>query len=304
MFKFIFYIDLFILSISFTFAQTDTSSIFYYPLKSGNLWQYKEPPPPDGSYTIQTKVGNDTTFSNGSIFATLATGNYFYNGTFYNDTAFGLKYERQIDDKVYQYFPSQQKEYLVYNFSKNIGDTVAVYPSPKEQSDTNVITVLDKGVQNIFGQSRNYLTFYNRLKHFTEYWIDQITDSIGITFSQIEPGFQLYLAGAVVDNKKYGIITNVIEIKNEVPKTFKLFQNYPNPFNPNTTIKYSIPKDGRVTLKIYNILGAEVASIINEYKTMGIYEVKFNASSLPSGIYFYKLSIEQYTSIKKMIFLK
>ncbi len=220
MMKFIFHVSLFFLSVSFTFAQTDTSSIFYFPLKSDNLWQYKEPPPPDESYIIHTKVGNDTTFSNCEIYATLATGNYFYNGTFYNDTAFGLKYERQIDNKVYQYFPSQQKEYLVCNFSKNIGDTVAVYPSPKEQSDTNVITVLDKGVQNIFGQFRNYLTFYNRLKHFTEYWIDQITDSIGITFSQTEPGFQLYLAGAVVDNKKYGIITNVIEIKNEVSKTF------------------------------------------------------------------------------------
>ena len=146
-------------------------------MKERNLWQYKEPHPPDDPYIIETLMGNDTTFSNGFAYASLVSRNYGYN-----DTSFGLKYERQIDNKVFQYFPNQQKEYLLYDFSKNIDDTVAFYPSPKEPGDTNLITVLDKGIQNIFEVPRNYITFYNRFKHYTMYWIEQITDSIGINF--------------------------------------------------------------------------------------------------------------------------
>lgn len=89
-----------------------------------------------------------------------------------------------------------------------------------------------------------------------------------------------------------------------IVKNYSLDQNFPNPFNPSSTIRYQIPKDGLVTLKVYNILGKEVVSLVNEYKNSGKYEVKFDASSLASGVYIYKLSCNDYTSIKKMTFLK
>jgi endonuclease/exonuclease/phosphatase family metal-dependent hydrolase len=98
------------------------------------------------------------------------------------------------------------------------------------------------------------------------------------------------------------------DVENDVESfAFKLEQNYPNPFNPNTVIRYSIsPPDAKqfVSLKVYNILGNEVATLVNEEKSAGNYEVKFNASTLSSGIYFYRLTIGSFSSAKKMIYLR
>ena len=88
------------------------------------------------------------------------------------------------------------------------------------------------------------------------------------------------------------------------PLEFALEQNYPNPFNPSTTIRYSIRENSLVTLKIYDILGNEVATLVREVKPAGIYSVNFNSGSLSSGIYFYKLNAGNFTETKKMIFLK
>ena len=83
-----------------------------------------------------------------------------------------------------------------------------------------------------------------------------------------------------------------------------LSQNYPNPFNPSTTIKYSIPKNSLVTLKVYDVLGREVKTLVNEYKTAGDYNADFNASHLASGIYFYRITAGKYTAVRKMQLLK
>ena len=85
---------------------------------------------------------------------------------------------------------------------------------------------------------------------------------------------------------------------------YALEQNYPNPFNPSTTLKYQIPQNGFVTLKVYDILGKEVATLVNEVKTQGRYEVNFNASNLASGVYLYRLNVNDYVDVKKMILLK
>ena len=74
-----------------------------------------------------------------------------------------------------------------------------------------------------------------------------------------------------------------------IPTQFELKQNYPNPFNPSTKISYALPKEGIVSLKIYDVLGKEVATLVNENKLAGYYEVDFNASAFASGIYFYKI---------------
>ncbi len=85
---------------------------------------------------------------------------------------------------------------------------------------------------------------------------------------------------------------------------YQLYQNYPNPFNPSTVIRYSIKKQTIVTLKIYNILGQEVKTLVNEEKAPGTYEVNFNAAGLSNGVYFYRLKAGMYNNIKKMILLK
>jgi hypothetical protein len=88
------------------------------------------------------------------------------------------------------------------------------------------------------------------------------------------------------------------------PDVFQLFQNYPNPFNPTTIISYQIPKSGFVSLVVYDALGREIKTLVNEEKVLGKYSVEFNASNLPSGVYFYTLKAGEYISTKKMIIVK
>ncbi|RKY93585.1 MAG: hypothetical protein DRQ01_04420, partial [Ignavibacteriae bacterium] len=88
------------------------------------------------------------------------------------------------------------------------------------------------------------------------------------------------------------------------PGSFLLAQNYPNPFNPTTTIKFQIPELSFVTLKVYDVLGSEITTLVSEEKTMGRYEVEFNAITLPSGIYFYRLQAGDFVETKKMMLLK
>ncbi|HCY74397.1 MAG TPA: hypothetical protein DHV28_00615 [Ignavibacteriales bacterium] len=101
------------------------------------------------------------------------------------------------------------------------------------------------------------------------------------------------------------VVTSVNDnAESKSPVSFDLSQNYPNPFNPSTTIKFQLPKAGMVTLKVYDILGNEVAALVNEEKAAGQYEVNFNASALASGVYIYKIQSGSFINSKKMILLK
>lgn len=106
-------------------------------------------------------------------------------------------------------------------------------------------------------------------------------------------------------NVVYSVMTDIGENTiSGIPSEFNLSQNYPNPFNPSTNIRFDIPKSGNVTLKVYNELGKEVNTLVNSYRNAGSYEINFNAGSLSSGVYFYKLDIDGFTSTKKMLLVK
>jgi hypothetical protein len=116
---------------------------------------------------------------------------------------------------------------------------------------------------------------------------------------------------------KEGIVS-VDESMDLQPDKFELYQNYPNPFNPTTKIKFTIPTspqsppyqggeaklDWFVQLKIYDVLGNKILNIVNEQKTTGSYQIEFNATNLPSGIYFYQLIADNFSDTKKMILLR
>ena len=112
-------------------------------------------------------------------------------------------------------------------------------------------------------------------------------------------GFNMECYTAVVDGT-----VGVSHINNLIPDEFVLSQNYPNPFNPETKIAYSIPVKGHVSLKIYNSIGKEVASLVNRSQNSGNYEVRFDGASLNSGVYFYKIQVNDFVQTKKMILLK
>ena len=98
--------------------------------------------------------------------------------------------------------------------------------------------------------------------------------------------------------------TGINLISGEVPSDYNLSQNYPNPFNPTTNIKFSIPTQGLVTLKVFNSLGKEVATLVNEVTNTGTYVVDFDAGSLASGVYFYRLQSGDFSETKRMMLIK
>jgi hypothetical protein len=98
--------------------------------------------------------------------------------------------------------------------------------------------------------------------------------------------------------------TSVDHQINANPVTYALHQNYPNPFNPSTTIGYSLPKAAIVSLQVFNTLGQEVASLVSEHKEAGYHQATWNASNVPSGIYFYRLQAGDFRETRKMILLR
>lgn len=106
-----------------------------------------------------------------------------------------------------------------------------------------------------------------------------------------------------IDDLSWGTATDVNENNAITPNEYKLEQNYPNPFNPSTRIQYQVSSSLHVSLNVYDVLGNEVAKLVNEYKPAGKYEVDFEAAGLISGIYFYRLQTNSFVETKKMILL-
>jgi hypothetical protein len=128
-------------------------------------------------------------------------------------------------------------------------------------------------------------------------------DLKSVYFNDQNTGWAVGENGTIL-NTTNGGVTFMEEGIGELPNSYNLTQNYPNPFNPKTTIKYDIPELSFVTLKVFDVLGREVITSVNEEKPVGNYETKFDATSLPSGIYFYRLQGGSFVETKKMVLLK
>jgi hypothetical protein len=101
------------------------------------------------------------------------------------------------------------------------------------------------------------------------------------------------------------VVTGIAQNNNNrIPETFVLKQNYPNPFNPSTKISYLLPKASEVTLVVYDLLGREVVTLVNEFRTAGTHTVEFNASNLASGVYLYRIEAGDFKDTKKMLLVK
>ena len=110
----------------------------------------------------------------------------------------------------------------------------------------------------------------------------------------------------VKDGVVYGdtTLTDVGDENNSIPTVYRLEHNYPNPFNPTTKISWQSPSAGHQTLKVYDVLGNEVITLVDEYRNTGSYELDFDASNLSSGVYFYQLKAGDFISTQKMILIK
>jgi hypothetical protein len=200
---------------------------------------------------------------------------------------------------------TRQTEGFVVMDYENDGDKDIV--TMNRRLETNGITVfLNDGLGNFTTRENCYFTHADGVPWFilaSDFDQDGRTD-IAIT-STSDSLYVLYnLGGGTV-----GIEDEELE---EIPTSFSLEQNFPNPFNPTTTIQFSLPKSGDVTLKIYNLLGEEVKTLVDEYREAGNHSVQFNANNLSSGIYFYRLQVldpetssgQGFVETKKMLLLK
>ena len=118
-----------------------------------------------------------------------------------------------------------------------------------------------------------------------------------------EAGSYFYRLKQIDFNGHYSF-SDQVTVEYRLPKSFIVSHNYPNPFNPVTTIKFDIPNDGLVQLDVFDILGRRIATLLNENKVAGSYEYNFNASTLASGVYIYKLQAGDFVSSKKMVLIK
>ncbi|MDI6767769.1 MAG: T9SS type A sorting domain-containing protein [Bacteroidota bacterium] len=265
----------------------------YYPLEIGNLWQYwdcYDTLVPGYPYTVH--VVGETTMANGYTYSIFEER---------GQRGYGLC---QIGSKVYAYYAWYPPEdiFLLYDFSKTTGDTVGINYYP---GDTMLVTVVYDGFGYVFGKWRRKWRFYEQSLKSSLYALREVTDSIGLTFQIFEPGVIVEcLRGAIINGIRYGVITNVKLTNDYYPEKYELYQNYPNPFNPLTTIEYQLMKRSHVYLVVYDVLGREIETLVNQIQNSGIQSIIWNPRNLSGGVYFYRLTIDGKIISKKMVLLR
>jgi hypothetical protein len=268
----------------------------------------------DGVNWIITSLNNLVTYSVASL------GNKIFAGTLdsgvYFSTNNGINWIRsELNNQVAWIFAVSGNN--IYAGTLSYGLFISTNSGINwTQSSLNNKDILSIAVyaNNIFaGTSNNgiYLSTNNGIN-----WIQKnqgFNISMGIRALLITNNY--IFAGCTLNSiwrRELGEIIGIKNISSNVPEKFSLPQNYPNPFNPTTSIKYNIPKlssphvlgGDLVLLKVYNILGKEVATLVNEKQSPGTYEVTFDGSQYPSGIYFYKLETQSYKETKRMVLIK
>ncbi|MBS4064561.1 MAG: T9SS type A sorting domain-containing protein, partial [Chitinophagaceae bacterium] len=154
--------------------------------------------------------------------------------------------------------------------------------------------------------SRVYGTVQKRMDdNWRNYWSDLTGDIAASKLFFDDKGFMYVCSKNGLYRTPNSVVTEVKNNEsNKLPARYQLKQNYPNPFNPVTTINYSLPKSGVVSLKIYDILGREIKTLVNEEKSVGNYSIKFDGSNLSNGVYFYRIQTGDFSQTKKLILLK
>ncbi len=144
---------------------------------------------------------------------------------------------------------------------------------------------------------------YSKVGYVAGFGTSTETHSYTYTDTKVAAGSYSYRLKQIDYDGSYEY-SNEVNVEVVVPLEFALEQNYPNPFNPSTTIKYSVAEDGLVKLSVYNMLGEEVATLVNTTQKAGRYEVTFNATNLASGVYVYRIETPHFTSAKKLMLMK
>lgn len=256
------------------------------PLKPGNKWVYYSYVVFQGSIE-KYEVGDTMKEMNGISF-------YHVLGDGYStllDNGFYARHDDSLPDSIYVYFKTNPQigdkwEQDLALEGSVLYSTIIDTFSASVFDRLTLIYVVDRTDSGVVGSR--------------EYW----TKEFGLLNGLYEQAEDI-LKGCVIDGVVYGDTTTVDIIDDdELPTEFILNQNYPNPFNSNTVISWQIAVASDVELKIYDFLGREIETLVNQYYDSGKYEITFQAEGLSSGVYFYKIITDNFSAVNKMIYLK
>lgn len=290
---------IFFINVGIIFSQQDTTAYRYFPLKTGNyyVYEYRE----FGNLIAMRwiRIGDTVSINNKKYFQFISNVPNFF-GNFRFDTTLG---------KIFRYSSSDcNGEFSVDSLWANVNDT---------RYHCNLATIEECLSSNVPVTILNYSTTGKRFgyTHPQGGFGRRYAKNIGIY--QIYSSYGGYedkyhnLKGCFVNGTLYGDtnFTGLIHISSIIPEQFSLFQNYPNPFNPRTKIKFAVPANvkretSNVKLVIYDLLGREVTTLVDEELRPGTYEAGWDGSNFSSGVYFYKIISGDFVEAKKMVLMK
>lgn len=272
------------------FSQIDTTD--WFPLAVGNKWQYSYGIIDVKQFTLE--VTGDTIMPNGKTYA-------IYNDLFLrnHENKFVYRYNF-VDTTEHIYYDFYSEDGTVFNNSMGIKLT---HPPSSWVYRFNLTS--DFHEYNLPSKEYEIVIIDSSISPPDTSWgiVDipstYVTKGIGITPSTAYES----LDGFVINGVQYGIITDVLS-RNSTVENYELNQNFPNPFNPTTVINFSIPESGFVKLTVYSGIGQKVTTLVSETKVAGRYSMSFNVGNLSSGIYFYRIKVNDFTQTKKMVLLQ
>jgi hypothetical protein len=287
------------LAIVYTGAAQTVDTTDYFPLVVGNRYTYYQslPCPPD---TVQRRIGpwggnlvRDTTVIDGrKYFITVVAGLELGSDTVRVDSTWNMVIRRRGIEQVF------------YKFHAAVGDTWA-YQIEVAGTEYRYIATMKSRADTVRVHAG---TFPNCLRigfdvpgSIDDEFDDWLAPNFGLVFRCRWEPLEVY--EAVVNGIHYPIISSVQEDRNPIT-SFALHQNHPNPFNPSTTISFDLPARSHVTLRIFNVLGQEVATLANGEVEAGRHQVDWKAKGLPSGVYFCGMNASSYISVRKLVLIK
>ena len=271
----------------------------FFPYSVGNIWEYDMP----YGEIARIEIIRDSIGKDGFVYL-------FYGSIF--DPSWSI----DTASSVVYFLPTRSNQQY-YKLTADSGDTWMVEPEdtiPPGEHPRFEALVKNKYPSIVFGSP----TVLMEIEYYELNWGDTVindfswkinTETLASGFGLIlnwyeEPGgLNKLIRGCVIDGDTFGIITTVEE-DTQSPKEFYISQNYPNPFNPMTNIRFRTSNFGFVALKVYDVLGNKIRTLVNEEKPAGEYQVTFNGSNLASGIYVYRIKTNGKIISKKMTLLQ
>ncbi len=293
-----------ILSIIFLFTIISEYCFAQYmrlsaPIKPGNVWVYIADSGFDKILITDSVIVIDSVDYS---FVTFIPQRGIFWG---NGKPVRLKWNDDVVVRLDSTYPDVNHEFIYYKKNCKIGDTW----TQRDSRFSTLITyqVIDTSLANIFNTITTVKTVYvtDGLIVDYEFW----SDKFGFLQNSAPfGGTDHTLKGCIIDGVLYGDTSTVTDVEEEFldisVTEYQLSQNYPNPFNPETIIKYEIPQISNVKIEVFDVLGRVIKILIDEEKTAERYEIKFDASSLASGIYYYRIKADEFVQTKKMILMK